>query len=1571
MNHMQTLCGVSPKYHEECLIKPSVNNQISQKSQGCSLPKKVKYLEENNYLSEFDTKEKRAIARKNLGVEGYAQWGNIEGYIENQQDLLNLINDNSAIRIVDSQKDLIKLSESLKDGSLAYVKDSDLYFQFKNNEWKEASFNSSGIPILTEGMYDKLNHKPNDYIMIDQLENKTISNNTYTTSVNGTYIDILFQAIRSLQSEVSKLKNSFYYGIQSYTGTDTASASIITTEEQEAKEPLWAIDPEDLSEFEDYSILIGPDNNLEPITNLSIENNYLQIFEQVNGNIDLNFEISNAAKQCIYIIADIKDNSSIDINLSGESELTLSLSRYLPRNKCNILLIINRKVYNEDQEQYYGKNYIWIQVTDSLGNVVKTGYIYDNEIHTSEHVHDYRYYVNSINFSNINLYKCNFYEKSSGFTNDDILSSITPNDNFTYKAAHITIRSVVNKDTLLQIKNRLLENELIFVESESQIYIKSKNQLISIGSKTTTNGETMTSEEILNILAEAGYITSEKELDSAKLNDIEKLTFIHSESNQKFNMKINSDGKLIINQDENISPDTWEENNYTKRGAVGHYTIGANFETTNSTQIYGQSTDPKAYGDRVRFGSWYVPVANQSNFGCSHDFIELANSGSNDYPLEGARLFIIKGKIIKEDIDGTISNYLTNITVHKFYLSGQIKAGSTYLIRGEKHYGKSFVINVDSYDYELWNDNTLFSLKDTMGMVLLNASNSEDIVFDKSNNKIGDEYIYYLSKAIRNNDDPGSFDTEVRSDLIDCIGFNDAEAFRVASSDKQGITKAFGNAVYTLYDNHITKDFFELDPSRQGFLSLTTKKYESTNYRLDKINAEYLDLNNRTISFPHSDEEAEIARFTPKASYENKTICTDKTPLSLTKPNMVSCFFGINMQTTRCFNWISIRDQNEYVWIRKQGDSTWNRFESYKGDDSELSDNNDTYVTDNMNRVKYTEQVINSTYKRMKGIFPGSNYAYTSHKCIVYIQNSPNDNPVTYEYLVGTTLNNGMPDIDKCSSIQTFTLYPNTWKPMVYQISDQQGFEWTEYQVWAASAKQILKQINEECTETTKTFPVIINTGDCTQNGTRYNEWLDYYNAGYCLFDHLEQLNVVGNNDLANAYDHSVLGTGNDEGKSNPYYFHLINCYELDNTPNYSDNSSWQNPLIYNNIYIPSVYYTYFDNFGYLLVNSELTVDCYKGLFKATEGDRIYNLYTGYLQNSKTNKSDEGTYDTHSLKETLSLMLSNLSDKNIITACHEMPFTVITNDNLLGQKYKLDRSCNGDNSLNHTSLVGSHLNRLHYSTDWDNDDNYWFSQLLQNNGVKLCIGGHKHSYTCTYPIYENPDEIQELLANTSDFKDYHPSKIFITLVDEDQLSSGTELNVSLGSQHLYSYQPGDAYAFLRINKNSELSNGQLLADKAVTYFMVQATGYKLKSNKELPSANQTFSVIKPNTTIVNGKDTADYSQESPMFATIKFDNNQWGISLYRIINIKKTALTKITEFSSKKFATKPIVTERLIINNDDNKKNNYWYTTSSINNYEFDYTKDDSDRCWELSDDEVKISNGTIKYTNYTLTVQL
>ena len=74
-------------------------------------------------------------------------------------------------------------------------------------------------------------------------------------------------------------------------------------------------------------------------------------------------------------------------------------------------------------------------------------------------------------------------------------------------------------------------------------------------------------------------------------------------------------------------------------------------------------------------------------------------------------------------------------------------------------------------------------------------------------------------------------------------------------------------------------------------------------------------------------------------------------------------------------------------------------------------------------------------------------------------------------------------------------------------------------------------------------------------------------------------MNVVGNNDLCNT-DPSILGTGDDPGKSNPYYFHVFYCYEI--------NPDVFVPII-NNKYIPSLYYFDTTNYRILMVNSEIT----------------------------------------------------------------------------------------------------------------------------------------------------------------------------------------------------------------------------------------------------------------------------------------------------------------------------------------------------------------------------------------------
>jgi hypothetical protein len=83
-------------------------------------------------------------------------------------------------------------------------------------------------------------------------------------------------------------------------------------------------------------------------------------------------------------------------------------------------------------------------------------------------------------------------------------------------------------------------------------------------------------------------------------------------------------------------------------------------------------------------------------------------------------------------------------------------------------------------------------------------------------------------------------------------------------------------------------------------------------------------------------------------------------------------------------------------------------------------------------------------------------------------------------------------------------------------------------------------------------------------------------------------MDVVGNNDLCGA-DPEILGTGDDLGKSNSFYFHVFHCYEVD------ESNEKLIPIIetddHVDKYVPSLYY--FDLPGQLrivMVNSEITI---------------------------------------------------------------------------------------------------------------------------------------------------------------------------------------------------------------------------------------------------------------------------------------------------------------------------------------------------------------------------------------------
>ena len=146
-----------------------------------------------------------------------------------------------------------------------------------------------------------------------------------------------------------------------------------------------------------------------------------------------------------------------------------------------------------------------------------------------------------------------------------------------------------------------------------------------------------------------------------------------------------------------------------------------------------------------------------------------------------------------------------------------------------------------------------------------------------------------------------------------------------------------------------------------------------------------------------------------------------------------------------------------------------------------------------------------------------------------------------------------------------------------------------------------------------------------------------------------------------------------------------------------------------------------------------------------------------------------------------------------IVYMHEMPFTIVTYDFMQGSG----------------SRAGSHLNTLNAN------GNYRFSRLFKKFGIRLVMGGHKHTYCLSKPIYDAPSNYITA-ANKVD------STIDIMGAMEDSLSRKPVIQVTSAKD----VQTNEYARYEVVDKIT-----------APTYVMSQATGYKLVSNKEQPSGN--------------------------------------------------------------------------------------------------------------------------------------
>ena len=1338
--------------------------------------------------------------------------------------------------------------ERRKSGMLCYVSDESEYYKLENNNtWEKAKFGGEGIPIYDQEILDEMQGKlPDKYITIPNKESD-LNGSPFSREIqqSGTYVDILFSAIRKLQSEVARLRNAFQYGINSYTGENTAMSTILQGIQNPDEEPLWCIEENDLSLI--YSLTIGMGFELIPYENVDISTEGIL---NIKGEVfweDTDMTIKNVTDPKLFLYLS-SNNLNIKLNLISEIsenfQIDLSKINVSTIESYNIMVCISRKI--KDQ----GSRFIYI----SIGNAQRSQILAEGYLNANNQLQQYpfeiknNYYIKNITLNTLKLSKLNFYSKFQDFSNQVIPSAPTEQD-YKYSVAHLTIRSVKSDIILQEVSPQLPNNELIFVENTKKLWIKSNGNLINIGaSGSSSTGDGMTQTEVINLLKEMGIVKQDGQ--DLQINDIADLTFIHSDSGKKFKFKVDSDGNLNSQEVPSRSQllasrvvSSKVELKKNVRGFIGQLRIAENNNTLGNVEI-GVAQDARIYADRVKIGAFYAPFEGDQVHGCSRAFVELENTADCDFSLEGCYLHF------------TCPNETNTQIVYHLPLTGTLKAGGTYLIVGKQYAQNSdsnVYIKVNSFDQEWFVNNKLidFTIKKDVP-----ETNGYGFALTYGNEELTHNFYLYKQSDSETLKSLG-ITSDSKFPRIYDPSFIDAIYYKNLVKDESG-KGYWASIALDIKSNTMYKNMFELDPAKQAFQSCNTS--DSSRTRWQSSNDTWIvNLNHPYIQFPHSKDTYYLGNFTPKASFENKNVSTDKSKLDPEKPNMVSCSFGVNIYTTRCFNWISVGYYDEYIWIRKKDTSNWIIIESYK----QVSEEGVESQTEYPRRKEFSKNINNNVYARLTGRFPGDNTFYTAHKCVVKIKEFAPTSPETYEYIVGRKDLNGNLDIEHTSSIQTFTLYPESYKPVIYQITDQQGFHWIEYQVWSAAANKILEKIKSD-SSSKHIIPIIINTGDVTQNGTRVNEWIDYYQAGRELFKQYEQMNIVGNNDLCGT-DISILGTGDDVGKSNSYYFHVFNCYDIE--------ESVFEPIV-NNKYIPSLYYFDSKDYRFIMINSEITAINCQQWYKLTDGEDIVNIYTGF-----TVGSEKRYIKTFTPIYTMIYNMLNTAKKCIV-ACHEMPFTVITNDSISSGQEDKSRSLS-----NAGALVGSHTNQL--SNEDLGKGTYWLSRLLEYKGVKLCLGGHKHTYACTYPVRE----YFYFNGGTKNSKDNYSEYTMTNTLENDDVEwkhlekDLTKFpltkrdNVGSATSGFYPYTPVP-----------DLQNG-------VTYFMCQATGYKLTSNKELPSANQKFSIVVPKTTNPNNKDKASDDQKYPMFGIIELDNSQYKIKLVRIANIFDNFKFNQTTFS--------------------------------------------------------------------------
>ena len=669
--------------------------------------------------------------------------------------------------------------------------------------------------------------------------------------------------------------------------------------------------------------------------------------------------------------------------------------------------------------------------------------------------------------------------------------------------------------------NNFLPNELLWCDDRKQLWIKVKrtNKLVQIGSVggSTPGPDDETMEQILTQIVGSGP-NAETKIVGIEFGDMNNLS-----NTYRLSVK---DGKLDL-YDYRLDRSNLAGNAQTI--VSGDYYSKPYFPILSD--FTGNTNSPMIYMNSIYCGG---DSTSKDYNPCSHNFIEIVNLANIDLNLKGLYLHYT---------EKTTGQWVS------LPLKGIIKAKGTFLIRGAACSVMDInttYIKVKTFDIEWKKENTY-------NADVLRTTNPEQNIWGddeliKFSNSCsfyisGEESTDYFKTNLLTDSAPWSA-VGVKKWYVDLVGIGSYEGTAMPNEGAQ--IPATGKNF--LYHRYHTMDFVS------QAIKATTARKNSTEWT-------YLDLSKIN---PRMD----IYQYIPKASFETKDVFYNKTLLTEGAPNIVTCSFGQNAHTTRCFSWLSAGYYDEYIWFADaQGEYLpENKFESFKVGDGRPS----------------TKNWDDPIYDRLRSITTDGT-AFTVHK---FIKDWP-------EVSESTTINYKVGREGAWTSEKSFTLR-NRDQVIAsghdfLHITDQQGFNKEEYESWRLSAEYIDQdRVNND-------FDWIVNTGDPTQNGNRISEWLDYFNGGESIFKDKEQMYVVGNNDLSpeNVY---VLGTGTDLSKINS---ENIMCF-------YTFEHPYEVPKSATGKYIPSTYSFVYGDTYYLAMNTEISTLTREIVFKDPAGVNVY-----------------------------------------------------------------------------------------------------------------------------------------------------------------------------------------------------------------------------------------------------------------------------------------------------------------------------------------------------------------------------